>query len=440
MAGTTGGEMSATLLSDRNPMRRRDWSALSSDLLQSIADRFLTAGSLEYYIRFRSVCVSWRSATIDPSHIRDSHPPWLMLSFDERSLTTIRSFYRHSDRKTLTLDLPQVLGHRILGSSDGWLVLIHKSSAVRLFNPLTRSRIDLPPLSRSPWVIDFDAYYVGYEYNLKGGRYGNRTVNSTVVRDVYVRKVITFSAEESNQDVMMVFMICLCSWGTGNLVFARVGDDKWTEVDCCGENCHDLLFHRGRLYVIGEFGKLGVVDVVGHLARVTPAATAAIKKSDGRFLLQWYLVGMDGNLLVVCRYLRHKSLIVVKRTESVQVFMVGSQDGQRTLTNVKNLGDWMLFLGTNRSTSFNAKNHIGWKGNHIYFTTTSFDYNRLSERKIFRANGEDLFLEPRRVGDDFGVFNLEDGSVESLPQCHSDSCFIWPPPIWFTPNLRLPDV
>ena len=48
-----------------------DWSSLPAELLDRIAECFLGTSDLDYYMDFRAVCHSWRSATVDPKSSPD---------------------------------------------------------------------------------------------------------------------------------------------------------------------------------------------------------------------------------------------------------------------------------------------------------------------------------------------------------------------------------
>jgi hypothetical protein len=47
-------------------MASADWSSLPAELVSRIADCFLATNDLDYFMDFRAVCQSWRSATEDP--------------------------------------------------------------------------------------------------------------------------------------------------------------------------------------------------------------------------------------------------------------------------------------------------------------------------------------------------------------------------------------
>uniref|UniRef100_A0A0D9VZT5 DUF295 domain-containing protein n=1 Tax=Leersia perrieri TaxID=77586 RepID=A0A0D9VZT5_9ORYZ len=114
-------------------MADRDWSTLPPELINRIALSFLDTGDLDYYIDYRAVCRTWRSATADPktntnpSLFRPRH--WAML--DEVFQTDARLF-----------NLP-LLGRRyrlvstVPGAADLVVAEATPPHAVRVLNPFT---------------------------------------------------------------------------------------------------------------------------------------------------------------------------------------------------------------------------------------------------------------------------------------------------------------
>ncbi|KAJ3675741.1 hypothetical protein LUZ60_004783 [Juncus effusus] len=120
-----------------------NWSLLLPDLLRSISEKLI---SLTDFLRFRAVCSHWRSASSSPPLHLPAQIPWLMLPFDPDPVGSfVVSFYDPVRSKIVKLDLPEMMGQRVCGSSHGWLVL-EKVPEVCLFNPITRARISLPSL------------------------------------------------------------------------------------------------------------------------------------------------------------------------------------------------------------------------------------------------------------------------------------------------------
>ncbi|WVZ65525.1 hypothetical protein U9M48_014873 [Paspalum notatum var. saurae] len=85
-----------------------DWSSLPADLINRIADRFLDTEDLDYYMDFRAVCQSWRSATADPknspSDPRFQPRNWVML--DEVHQNDARLFVNTATGRFVRKELP----------------------------------------------------------------------------------------------------------------------------------------------------------------------------------------------------------------------------------------------------------------------------------------------------------------------------------------------
>nr|BAK01170.1 predicted protein [Hordeum vulgare subsp. vulgare] len=103
------------------------WSSLPADLINRIADRFLATSDVDYYMDFRAVCHSWRSATQDPNNSPDPrfHPRhWVNINGAScRSAT--RLLVNTATGRPLRQEL-RVLRHYniVRTTTDGLLVLM----------------------------------------------------------------------------------------------------------------------------------------------------------------------------------------------------------------------------------------------------------------------------------------------------------------------------
>ncbi|CAL1372806.1 unnamed protein product [Linum trigynum] len=88
---------------------------------------------------------------------------------------------------------------------------------------------------------------------------------------------------------------------------------------------------------------------------------------------------------------------------------------------VKSIGDYALFLGTNTPACLSTQDHPGYKPNCIYFTD---DYFEKQKRR-------------RHDGHDMGIYNLSDGTIESLccTNLYEKPSLVWPPPVWVWPTI-----
>ena len=111
-----------------------DWSSLPDDLVNRIADCFLATSDLDYYMDFRAVCRSWRSATDDPKispdpRFRPRHwvvvdMPWIP-RIHRGSTSNSRLFVNTTTGRYLRKELP-LLRDYCIGSvtPDALLVLL----------------------------------------------------------------------------------------------------------------------------------------------------------------------------------------------------------------------------------------------------------------------------------------------------------------------------
>ncbi|KAL7244724.1 hypothetical protein ACSBR2_000149 [Camellia fascicularis] len=382
-----------------------DWAELPPELLQTIAEKLTIHID---YIRFRAVCVNWRSSSPNTPHHLPCQLPWLMLPQCRTHQTHRRGFFRLSANKVHFLNLPEASHHRRrCGSSHGWLVILDESPAVFLLNPLTRAMVHLPPLSAFPNVVDFNFYDVGREYLLRATNGDTYTCNLKDMRDSFIKKVILSSSPSSSHNYIALAILNQ----TGDLAFRKNGEQSWRFIENTQSYCEDAIYWNGLFYAVNKFGEIAVCDVHGPSPRVSIIGTPRQIGGDIQ-----YLVSSSEELLLVTRYLdefNDDQPDIMFRTMQFRVYTLDLSGPK--WDRVTSLGDRMLFLGENSSLALSAPDFPGCKGNCIYYTD---DY---AESNYDGISGDH----------DLGVYNLEDGSIESLP-CYprnSNSA-----PIWVTPN------
>ncbi|XP_047329684.1 F-box protein SKIP23-like [Impatiens glandulifera] len=392
-----------------------DWSELPPEMISAIADQLKLHID---YIRFRAVCKSWRLSTKTiPIHL-PSQLPWLMLPQNGAYQTRRRGFFSISSNKLHFLNLPEASHRRrSCGSSHGWLVILDESPSIFLLNPLTRERINLPPLSVFPNVVDFDFYRVGREYILQYAAGGDTYARSLKhMRDYFIKKVI-LSTNPSNDSDFIALAILNQS---GDLAFCKKGDQSWRIIENAQSYCEDVIYRGGDglFYAVDNFGKIAVCDLHGDSPRVSFIELSRQRRGDMQ-----YLVESSGELLLVTRYLDYLFIDNQFGMEFKTVeFKVHKLDisGPPKWDRVESLGNLMLFLGENSSMAFSASDFHGCKGNSIYFTD---DYS-------------DLSFDGCVGNQDIGIYNFDDDTLEQLPCYPYNSNFRlrWPPPIWISPN------
>ncbi|KAM7502036.1 hypothetical protein LguiB_000940 [Lonicera macranthoides] len=390
-----------------------DWSELPPELLHTISTKLTI---LLDYVRFRSVCVNWRfSAPKTPAHL-PCQLPWLMLPKSRTQNTHRRGFYSLSDNKVYFLNLPEVSNRRRrCGSSHGWLVILDETPAVFLLNPLTRSKVHLPPLSKFPNVTGFNFYDVGREYSLRTPNGDFYTCSLKEMRDSFIKKLILSKSPRDESDYVAVAILNQ----TGDLAYCRKGEDCWRFIEDAQSYCEDVIYYKGLFYAVNKFGAIAVCDIRGTLPKVSYINTPRQIGGDMQ-----YLVNYSDEVLLVTRYLElefdvdHYQLDIIYNTTEFQLFRLNLNGPKWEI--MTSLNDKVLFVGENSSLALCASDFPGCEGNRIYYTD---DY---SEWNYDGVNGDH----------DLGVYNIEDGSIEALP-CYPRNSYSgrrWPPPIWVTPN------
>lgn len=293
---------------------------------------------------------------------------------------------------------------------------MEESPCIFLLNPLTRERINLPPLSSFPNVVSFDFANIGREYVLRSpNSAGCNYYSLTDMRDSFIKKNVLSNSPSSGFPFVALAII-----NPGDvLAFCKSGLNSWKYIEEAGSFTEDVTYMNGLFYAVDKYGNVAVCDVRGDLPIVEFIYNPQlILSGDMR-----YLVVSMGKLLLVTRFLELslglESVLgnVLCRTGRFHVFKLDSV--QLKWEEMMSLDNMVLFLGNNSSLALMASDFPGCKGNKIYF---SDDH---SEAQYYDSINEDV-----------GVYNLEDGSVDTLPCCpgNSDPQLLWSPPIWIAPN------
>ncbi|KAJ4759260.1 F-box family protein [Rhynchospora pubera] len=240
----------------------RDWSHLSSELLQLISEKI---SSFTDYISIRAVCVSWRSAfSTCPSHQPPPQFPWLMLPYNPNPCTgndtSLRIFYDPVTCRTFEFNLPETSRKRVVGSSHGWLI-IEDGPNVSLLNPITKAVIRLPSFTTTPNILHFPPL----EEDLSPYP---PTVLSRLTYDTGEPNIFNvILTSYPTLDRGCIVMVLVRYW---NLVFCQVGDECWTVLggdqnqehrDEIGEAVLGVTYHDGLFYSINRHGKVAVYDL-----------------------------------------------------------------------------------------------------------------------------------------------------------------------------------
>ncbi|KAK3150582.1 hypothetical protein QOZ80_3AG0235060 [Eleusine coracana subsp. coracana] len=131
------------------------WASLPTDITLLVAGRVLD-GDVVDYISFRAVCSGWRACTAcprDPTMLDPRLRPraWVALC-DSDAVRPDEAgeiaFFHTRTARCLRVRLPELRRYRIVGFTDGLVILLHKrTTGVRVLHPFTHVAVDLPPLA-----------------------------------------------------------------------------------------------------------------------------------------------------------------------------------------------------------------------------------------------------------------------------------------------------
>jgi hypothetical protein len=207
-----------------------DWASLPIDMVRLVTDRLLHSGDIVDYVAFRAVCSAWRASTPTPRErdpaLRDPRlrpRDWIALcggdSVPPDDTGEIELFHTRTARR-VCVRVPDLRDHRIVGFSQGLLVLVHKATAeIRVLHPFTCVAVDFPSLA--------PVYSEAIKYT-----------NSFLQMNAAV-----CSAASSSSSIAVV----LCVPYMHYVLAAEAGSDHWDILHRKLDVSNTLLF-QGRLY------------------------------------------------------------------------------------------------------------------------------------------------------------------------------------------------
>ncbi|XP_042519326.1 putative F-box protein At5g55150 [Macadamia integrifolia] len=368
------------------------WSRLPEELIGYITKRL---HSVEDIVRFGVVCRSWRAVTIQKRYYSSKlSPPWLMLVENESNEN--RGFYNISSNRVHHLHLPEAQGRRCWGSPHGWLVTIGIDLEIHLLNPLTRTRIRVPPQTTFP-----DLYDTG------------RTPKE--ICDSFIEKAVICSSPSSSSSADNCIVMAI--YGELSLLaFAKIGDTKWTSLENCPRGFIDLIYSNGYFFALQSLGNVVKCEINGP----HPKAIEFASPPKVNFVERKYLVELSGELHMVMRNFKNIGPYSSpqSRTTDFKIYKLDSRNKQ--WVEVESLGDRALFVGNNSTFAISVSDHPEFQSNCIYFTD---DYSL-----FYKFGG----------GGDIGIFNYTDHTIQPCypgHHHHHDIISDFSPPLWISPSL-----
>lgn len=373
-----------------------NWSELGCELLEKIARRI---NMYEDFISFSGVCKAWKSvAVLENFRCKYSQIPWLMFpprKHEERDQDFVSCFFSLSKGMSRHVVLPDFDSAKYY-PSRGWLIKFDRDLSVSLVHPFSRVQLQLPNAGTIPdWE---DESMVEFSFSIS-----------------------KCAVSADSQEVMIAY------GSTWRLARAKPGDKAWTRINNAETaGFWEVVCHKDRFYAIQGYGEIFAID--GDIGR---PLSAPLPNGLRRHVHQClYLVesDSDGVLWVVSRdgvTLRAvypgnddgNDEVLRYGTRGFQVFEINL--GTSRWKEIKHLGNRSLFLGHNSSISLDVSNNPHCKPNCIYFTDDFCEgYWYMHEEENTGGGGEDM-----------GVYNLEDGSIEPLYEGQY-SYHLLNPPMW----------
>ncbi|KAL7003459.1 hypothetical protein U1Q18_004613 [Sarracenia purpurea var. burkii] len=386
----------------------RDWAWLPINILDSIVEKL---NQFSNYMQFSAVCKQWRRAALEDNGLQKQRLsilktcrnklPMLMIQTEENQGKK-RHLFSVTEGITYELELPFPCHSRFVGSSFGWLFTLEKPLALTLLNPFSGHLVPLPifkdPLGEFKFWIDH-------------------------LPDYFIWKGILLSdpfSSSHNYEVLVIY------GGMRKLAFVRSGDDSWSFISTKRNFVFsDIISHKGQVLGVGIWSELVHIDLVGGGVKVMIKGSTAF--SNATFLVE----SQEGDLLLVQIFWKYvedddeedKNNFHTKTLKFKVFKLVHSiEKEEATWIQIHSLGDQALFLGDNHSVCVSTLEFPRCQPNCIYYS----DYV---------PTGSPPYAGDR-LGDDSGVFNLEDGSFQSHYASNPSENHMLPP-IWFVPNLKV---
>ncbi|KAL5720037.1 hypothetical protein ACHQM5_012748 [Ranunculus cassubicifolius] len=329
--------------------------------------------------------------------------------------SSLRGFVGLGEQLVYNFDLPEAREKRFLGSSGTWLITIDYDGVINLLNPFSRVQCSLPPQSTCYDCEDKHHY------------------NGRQARDILTHKVVLFSSPLVGDSIA----IAIAGHGR-KLSIARIGDASWIGCPTPEYLLDDVVFYKEQIYVINVYGVVMVCDIsdgVDHPKASILTRWFQPPEVNIDDVKKFYLVEWMGDLLMVLKLMdsdklqefldlpkEKKRIERMNRSEDTLLckpkgFKVYRLNfAEKKWDELKNLGEFSLFLGRNTSISVLSSNKC-IKKNCIYFTDDYPRAWRVSDTMAGRA---------------MGVFDMETNIIQ--PHYKGVSTSRYSPPIWLVPS------
>ncbi|KAJ4769906.1 F-box family protein [Rhynchospora pubera] len=224
-----------------------DWSDLTNDVLEHITS-FLAL--LDHY-RFGAVCKNWRSVLKLRRYPPAPQLPWLVL--EEEKETGKRKFYSLSAARHYYLEIPELHGRYVCGSSHGWIFAVNIKITGILINPFTRECYVLLPFPAYSKYVDVSSLVEKVPSDYTGGPRAYTFEEMQI--GIVLKAILPHDPKETSGFTAMII------FGQMNTpAFWRPGDVCWTVIDSPESFVEDIIYFKGNFYILSPENMLYVVD------------------------------------------------------------------------------------------------------------------------------------------------------------------------------------
>ncbi|XVE69653.1 hypothetical protein DITRI_Ditri10aG0007700 [Diplodiscus trichospermus] len=265
-------------------------------------------------------------------------------------------------------------GKHICGSTSGFLIMADETSEViTMINSTTNAKLFLPQIPTSLAKRSTDI------------------IGSSETRKFLVHKAVLSSPPDENPCDYILMVI----YGEDKeLAYYTARHQRWIKVQEAGRYYNDIIFYREGFYAVDEYGKV-ILCRSGFLPNIEEIAMPWLFRGS-----KIYLVGMEKELCVIIRFLKHNPSLGYE-TYNFQVHWLESYDERKKIENFEH---WVFFVGRNESLALPIQDDVikdVIKGNCIYFSDDNLDACK------YGVTG----------GHDFGVFDIGEKSFKPLQRC-----------------------
>jgi len=322
------------------------WVSLPTDIVGLITCRLLAGdGDVVDYITFRAVCSGWRACTPTPRDptLRDPRlrpRGWVALCDGDAVRPDDAGeivFFHTCTGRSLRVLLPELRGHRIVGFTDGLVILMDKrTTEIRVLHPFTRVVVNLPPLA---------------------------PLYHEVVRQksslLDMNAAVCSSASSATSIAVVVWFLYT------NVVLGADPNSDW-EVLHRGLYVWSTLPFQGRLYATSLCSR--EILQLYPPPRKEPLENAVVVGYVPYFADRGYcdflLVESGGRMLLVIRHPAPGT----NESDWFRLYEVDVNRHHCKLISVNSLGDCTLFLSGHRCLSVSARDLPTLSSNSIYFS------------------------------------------------------------------------